>query len=178
MDPSLQTVQVDFEIDRRDLFKANLDLAKWRILIGIVVAVILAVGLTYFFILIDEKKILLQLSPLFIGVPVVAVGGQVLRLHASCRKFVAGLPVSQRRFRYMFQAEADGYDLNCGESSSHVAWQDVLKVIEKPSYFLIYPNRFEARLLPMRGFHQPSDIPILRDILLSKLGPRAKLHVQ
>ena len=169
------TIHVDFEIDRRDLFRANFDLAKWRLLTGIVVAVIPILGLTYFFILIDEKKILLELSPLFIGVPLVAVGGQVLRLHASCKKLVSGLSDSHRRFQYLFQAEADGYDLNCGESFSHVAWQDVLKVIEKPSYFLIYPNRFEARILPTRGFHQPADIPILRDILLSKLGAKAKL---
>lgn len=75
----------------------------------------------------------------------------------------------------MFQAEADGYDLNCGESFSHVAWRDVLKVTERPSYFLIHPNGFEARVLPRRGFHHSEEIPIFRDILRSSLGTRARL---
>lgn len=172
------TIHVDFEVNRRDLFRVNLDLAKWRIMIGLVVAAIPIVGLSYFFILIDEGKILLQLSPLFIGMPLVAVGGQVLRLHAACRKFVSGLPDSQRRIHYLFQAETDGYDLTYGDSFSHVAWSDVLRVVEKPDYFVLYLNRFEATLVPKQGFHLPVDIPVLRNILSAKLGARAKLFSQ
>ena len=131
---NISPIHFDFEINQRDLFRMNLDLAKWRIVTGLVVAAIPIVGLSYFFVLIDEKKILLQLSPLFIGLPLATVGGQVLRLHAICRKFVAGLPDSQRRVHYLFQAETDGYDVTYGESFSHVAWNDVLKAIEKPAY--------------------------------------------
>lgn len=174
----ISTVHLDFEINRRDLFRVNLDLAKWRIVIGLFVAAIPIVGLSYLFILIDEKQTLLQLSPLFIAMPLVAVGGQVLRLHAGCSRFVSGLTESQRRFQYLFQAEGDGYDLTYGESFSHVAWKDVLKAIEKPGYFVLYLNRSEARLVPKSGFHLPADIPLLRSILCAKLGARAKLLSQ
>ena len=143
MNPSyVTTVHVDFEITRRDTFRVNLELAKWRILIGLLVAAVPIVGLSYFFLLIDEGTMLLQLSPLFIAMPLAAVGGQVLRLHAACRKYVSALPESQRRVQYLFQAETDGYDLTYGDSFSHVAWTDVLKAIEKPAYFVIYLNRF------------------------------------
>jgi hypothetical protein len=176
MNPNdITPIHVDFEINRRDLFRVNLDLAKWRLLAGLLVAAIPIVGLSYFFILIDEGDMLLQLSPLYIGAPLVAVGGQVLRLHAACRKFVSALPASQRRFQYLFQAEGDGYDLTYGESFSHVAWKDVLKAIEKPAHFVIYLNSFEARIVPKEGFHLPADIPILRSILSAKLGTRARL---
>jgi hypothetical protein len=178
MTSTITTIHVDYEVSRRDLFRMNLDLAKWRILIGFVVAAIPIVGLTYYFILIDEQKTLLQVSPLFIGVPFVAVGGQLLRLHAICRKFVAGLPDSQRRVQYLFQSQSDGYDLSYGDSFSHVAWQDVLKVDEKPDYFVLYLNRFEAGFVPKHGFHRAGDIPILRNILSAKLGVKARLFTQ
>ncbi|HWN10850.1 MAG TPA: YcxB family protein [Pyrinomonadaceae bacterium] len=169
------SIQVDFEVNRRDLFRMNLDLAKWRILLGLAVAAIPIVGLSYFFVLIDEKKILLQLSPLFIGLPLASVGGQILRLHAICRKFVRGLPESQRRVQYRFQSETDGYDVTYGNSFSHVAWQDILKVEEKPAYFVLYLNRIEAGFVPKQGFHQSADIPVFRRILSAKLGLKAKL---
>jgi hypothetical protein len=88
------SVHVDFELTHGELFRVNLDLVKWRLIVGILVAAILIVGLSSFFILIDEVRILLQLSPLIIGAPVVAVGAQVLRLYAVCRKFVSTLPAS------------------------------------------------------------------------------------
>jgi len=171
----ITTIHVDYEINRRDLFEVNLDLAKWRLVVGLLVAAIPIAGLSYLFILIDEGKTLLQLSPLFIGAPLMAVGGQVLRLHAACRKFVSALPASQRRFQYLFQSEGDGYDLTYGDSFSHIAWKDVLKAIEKPAYFVFYLNRFEARIVPKAGFHLPADIPVLRSILSAKLGTKAKL---
>jgi hypothetical protein len=168
-------IYVDFEIDRRDLFRVNLDLAKWRLVIGLLVVAVPILGLGYLFIIIDEEQTFLQLSPLFIAAPLLAVGGQVLRLHATCRKFVSRLPESQRRFQYLFQAETDGYDLNYGESYTHVAWKDVSKAIEKPAYFVLYLNSFEARIVPKRGFHVAADIPVLRSLLYEKLGPRASL---
>jgi len=171
-------IHVDFEINRRDLFRASLDLAKWRLIASFFVITILVVPLSYLFLFINEGKILLQLSPLIIGVPLVTVGGQVLRLHAICRKFVSGLPDSQRRCHYLFQAETDGYDLTYGESFSHIAWKDVLKVIEQPAYFVFYSNSLQARIVPKHGFHLREDIPMLRSILRAKLGAKARILSQ
>jgi hypothetical protein len=55
------------------------------------------------------------------------------------------------------------------ESFGHTAWKDVMKVVEKSRYFLIYLNRFEVGILPKRGF-QPADIPVFREIARSKLN--------
>ena len=169
------TVHVIFNVTHRDLFRMNFDLSKWRVLLGFVLALLPIVGLGYFFLLIDEKKILLQLSPLFLGLPLAVVGGQVLRLHASCRKLVAGLPDSQRRIEYFFRSDTDGYDLTYGHSSGHVAWQDVLRAQEMPAYFVIYLNRIEAGFVPKHGFQHPADIPVFRSILAAKLGVKANL---
>ncbi|HEY0431207.1 MAG TPA: YcxB family protein [Pyrinomonadaceae bacterium] len=172
---SATTIHVDYEINRRDLFRVNLDLDKWRLVIGLVVSAIPVVAGAYFFMLIDEKKMLLQLSPLLAGAPFVAVGGQVLRLHALCRKFVSSLPESQRRVQYFFQPETDGFDVTQGESFGHVAWTDVSKAIEKPAYFVLYRNRFDATIIPKDGFHSRAEVPTLRDVLRAKLGQRAEL---
>jgi YcxB-like protein len=174
----IKTIHVDFEVNRRDLFRVNLDMAKGRLITALLVAAIPIVGLSYLFLLIDEGAMLLQLSPLLIGAPLLAVGGQVLRLHAACRKFVSQLPDSQRRFLYLFQAETDGFDRTYGESFNHVAWNDVLKAIEKPAYFVLYLNSFEARIVPKGGFHLSGDIPMLRSILRTRLGARANLFRQ
>jgi hypothetical protein len=170
------TVLVDFVIDQRDLFRAHMDLVRWRFVIGVVIVLALILPLGYFFILIGEQKILLQTSPLFIGVPLIALIGQVLRLHASARKYVAALSKSQRRIQYMFQSSGDGYDATSGGSFGHIAWADVMQVVEKSGYFLIYLNRFEVGVLPKRGF-QSSDIPVFRDIVRSKLGKQAKVSI-
>lgn len=170
-------IHVDFTIARRDLFLASLKLARFRILIGVGVVLILTLGMIWFFTMIDEQRILLEISPLFIGLPLVGIVGQVLRIHADCRKYVRGLPASQRRVQYMFQANADGYDTTWGGSSGHVLWQDLLKVVEHSNYFLIYLNRYDIKILPKRGFHQQSDIPTFRSILQSKLGNNARLQM-
>jgi hypothetical protein len=172
------TVHVDFEVNPRDLFRVNLDLAKWRLIASFFVVSIPVLGLGYLFLLIDESEMLLELSPLIIGVPIVAAVGQILRLHATCRRFVATLPASQRRFHYLFQAETDGYDLTYGESFSHVAWKDVFKVIEKPAYFVFYLNSYQPRIVPKQGFHLREDIPMLRSILRANLGSKARILSQ
>ena len=167
-------VLVDFELNRRDFFRASLELAKWRFLIGIVVVLVLSSALVYFFVLIDEQKILLQTSPLFIGVPLVTLGGHVLRLHATARKYVGSLTPSQRQLTYMFRSDSDGYDSAAGESSSHTVWKDVMSIVEKPEYFLLYQNRFEIGVLPKRGF-AAEELPVFRGIVRSKLGEKAKV---
>jgi hypothetical protein len=168
------TVMVDFEIKGRDLFRANMELAKRRFLIGVILVFTLVLPLGYFFIMIGERTILLQTSPLFIGLPLVALGGQVLRLHAASTKYVSALNARQRQPQYTFNSSSDGYDSTFGESFSHTAWKDVMKVVEKPGYFLIYLNRFEVGILPKRGF-QTADIPVFRNIVRSKLSGRAKV---
>src|SRR6266576_2385982 len=93
------TVLVNFEIDRSDLFRVNMELAKWRFLVGVILIAVLACSVVYFFFLIGEREILLQTSPLFIGVPLIVWGGQILRLHATARKYVSALSESQRHVK-------------------------------------------------------------------------------
>ena len=103
------------------------------------------------------------------------VAGQVLRIHATCRKYFTSLSESQRQVHYMFTSNADGYDVHHGNSFSHIAWTDVSRVVELPLYFIIYFNPYDARVIPKRGFHQDSDIPWFKSIVRSKLSNKAKL---
>ncbi len=168
-------IHVDFTITQRDLFRVNLELAKFRLAGACAVLALVVGSLIWFFWLIDDLHILLQLSPLFIGAPLMAIVGQVLRLHVYCRQFIKNLPESQRRAQYLFQENAEGYDITWGRSFSHILWQDLMTVIEKRNYFLIYHNKFEARILLKSGFHQQSDIPLFRQIVDSQLGTKARL---
>jgi hypothetical protein len=174
-DASGSLVHIDFFLERQDLFKASLQMAKRRLLIGIGIVALFSAGVIYFFVLIDEVGILLQLSPLFIGFPIMGVAGQVLRLHAICRKYFSSLSESQRRIHYMFAGNAEGYDLQHGDSFSHIAWTDVSKVVELPVRFLNYLNPYTAYVIPKRGFHQDSDISLFKSIVRSKLGNKAML---
>ena len=168
-------IHMDFIIAQRDLFLVNFRLARLRLSIGVGIVVILTLAMMWLFTTIDEQPILLELSPLFIGAPLIVVAVHVLRVYAACRRYVSGLPESQRRVQYMFQANTDGYDVTWGGSFSHILWQDLLKVVEQPDYFLFYLNQLEIKILPKRGFHQTSDIPAFRSILQSKLGNNARL---
>lgn len=168
-------IHVDFSIESRDLFRASLRLARVRLILALVFSLCVISGVVLLFIAIDEKAILLQTSPLFVGLPLVAVGGQILRLHAACRKYVAGLTEAQRRTKYTFYDHGDGYDVTSGESFSHVSWQDVLRIVEQPNSLQIHLSKYDIRLIPKRGFHQPEDIDALRAMLLSSVGPKAAL---
>jgi hypothetical protein len=168
-------VHIDFSIETRDLFRANLSLAKVRLIFGVGFSICLILGLVILFIAIDEKAILLETSPLFVALPLVAVSGQILRLHAVCRKYVASLTETGRRTQYMFYDYGDGYDVASGESFSHISWNDVLRIVEKPNSLQIYLSKYDIRIIPKRGFHQTADIDILRSMLLSSIGARAKL---
>lgn len=163
-------VHVHFTLERRDLFPASLQMVKGRLFIGIGILALVTAGVIYFFVLIDELGLLLQLSPLFIGFPIMGVAGQVLRVHATCRKYFSSLSESQRRISYMFSRNADGYDHQYGDSFSHIAWTDVSRVVEHSVFFLIYFNRYDACIIPKRGFHQSWDIPRFKSIVRSMLG--------
>jgi YcxB-like protein len=168
-------IQIDFLVDARDLFRASIDVAKHRLLLGLGFSLALVTGLVIFFVIIDEKVILLQTSPLFIGLPLVAIGGQVLRMHAVCRKYVSSLSPSQRRMHYRFSDDAENYEVASGESTGRVSWNDVLKVVERPGYFLIFLNKFDVRLIPKKAIQPAEQAARLRRILVAKLGVRAKL---
>jgi YcxB-like protein len=167
-------IQVYFSLEARDLFRASMDLAKFRLLLGLLFTLCIVSGLVMFFIMLDEKLILLETSPFFVGLPLLSVGGQVLRIHAACRKYVARLTDSQRRMQFTFCEETDGYDVACGDSFGHVSWKDIFKVVEKQQYFHFFISKYEARIIPKRGFHQAADVDLLRNMLASKLGSKAK----
>jgi len=168
-------IHIDFSVDARDLFRASIGLAKLRLLLGLGFSLALVTGLIIFFVIIDEKLILVQTSPLFIGLPLVALGGQVLRLHAACRQYVSSLSPLQRQMHYLFSESVDGYEVASGNSIGHISWNDVLKVVERRKYFLIYRNKFDVRLIPRKAIQPAGQAALLRKILVAKLGVRAKL---
>src|SRR5438552_18782752 len=108
-------VQIDLLANAGDLFRASLDLAKARLLLGLGFSLMLVAGLIIIFLTIDEKVILVQTSPLFIGLPLVAVGGQLLRMHATCRKYVSSLSPPQRLMCYVFADAAEIGRASCRE---------------------------------------------------------------
>ena len=69
-------VRIEYTVDARDLFPRMLALAKFRILLGLGFVLMTISGLVAFFLTIDEGHVLLQTSPLFIGIPLLAVGSQ------------------------------------------------------------------------------------------------------
>ena len=168
-------VRLEYRVQARDLFRASVGLAKFRILLGLGIGSILIAGLVMFFIRIDEKLILLQTSPLFIGFPLLAVGGQILRLHAASRKYVSSLSASQRLNRFMFSDATDGIDVASGDSTAHIAWNDIQKITEKRHNLLVFLNQYDIRLIPKAAVQDFNQLETLRTIVRLKLGSRAKL---
>lgn len=168
-------VQVDATIELKDYFHAYFDTAKTKLIIACLIVGAMIAGFTYFFILIGEQKILLQLSPLFFGMPIVAILGQFLRIHASYRKYIRDLPDSQKNIHYIFHEAGDGFDIVRGKSFSHIAWENVRKAIERPRYFQFDLNEYESIIIPKRFLLHGSDEQALKEIIVSHVGPKAKL---
>ena len=170
-----RTLQIDTTIELKDFFHAYFDTAKTKLIIACFIVAAVIAGFIYFFTLIGEEKILWQLSPLFFGIPIVAIAGQFLRVHASYRKYIRDLPDSQRNIHYIFHEAGDGFDIVRGKSFSHVAWDNVRKVIERPRYFNFVLNQYESIIIPKRFLLHVSDEQVMREILLSTAGHKTKL---
>jgi hypothetical protein len=171
-------LQVDVTVELKDYFHAQFDAARTQLMIACVVVVGMIAGFTYFFILIGEQKILWQLSPLFFGFPLLGIVGQILRVHASYRKYIRDLSDSEKNIHYMFPESGDGFDVVCGKSFSHIAWENVRKVIERPRYFHFVMNKYDAMIIPKRFLLPRSDQELMKEIIISHVGNRAKLTKQ
>ena len=170
-----KTVQVDGTIDLKDYFHAYFDAAKTKLIIASLAVVLLIAGLTYFFLLIGEREILWQLSPLFFGVPIVAIVGQFLRVHASYRKYIKDLSESEKNVLYLFSESGDGFDMVRGKNFGHMAWENVRKVIERPRYFRFVLNKYDSIIIPKKFLASGSDERIMKEIIASRVGNRFKL---
>ena len=168
-------LQVDATIELKDYFHAYFDTSKTKLIIACLVVASVIVGFTYFFILIGEQKILWQLSPLFFGLPVVAIFGQFLRVHASYRKYIRDLSDSERNIHYIFHEDGDGFDIVSGKNFGHVAWENVRKVVERPRYFRFVLNKYESIIIPKRFLLHGSDEEMMKEIIVSQVGHKAKL---
>lgn len=175
MENKERILQVDATVELKDYFHVYFDAMKTKLIIACLLVASVIGGFAYFFILIGEQKILWQLSPLFFGVPIVAIVGQILRVHASYRKYIRDLSDSEKNILYMFRENGDGFDIVSGKSFGHVAWDDVRKVIERPRYFRFFLNKYESIIIPKRFLQHGSDEELLKEIIVSQVGHKTKL---
>lgn len=169
-------LQVDVTIELKDYFHVYFDTAKTQLIIACVVVALVIAGFTYFFILIGEQKILLQLSPFLFGVPIVAIVGQLLRVHATYRKYLKNMSDSEKQVHYLFHETGDGFDIVSGKNFSHVAWENVRRAIERPRYFRFILNQYDSVIIPKR-FLRETDEAVMKEIIVSQVGDKAKLLV-
>jgi hypothetical protein len=162
-------------LELKDYFRYYLDTIKVKILIAAIIYAVVTTGFIYFFTLIGEQETLLKTSPLFLGFPAVAIVGQLLRVHASYRKYLTSLSDSEKNAHLIFREPGSGYDVVWGDNFSHVAWGSVRSVVEKTRYFQFCFNKYDSYIIPKRFFHSESEQELLREILRSHLGSRAKL---
>ena len=89
-------LQLDGTIALADYFHAYSDTVKIKPIAACLIVVALILFFIYFFTLIGEQKILLQLSPLFIGLPIVGIVGQLCAFMLPIGS-IFRISVSQRR---------------------------------------------------------------------------------
>lgn len=170
-----RVVHVDATVEMKDYFHAYLDLVKPKLVIACLILAAVIAAFSYFFILIGEQKILWQISPLFFGLPIIAVVGQFLRFHATYRKYLRDLTDSEKHIHYIFQENGDGFEIVRGKNFSHVAWESVRRVTERPRYFHFVLNKYESIIIPKRFFSDRSDDNLIKQIIASQVGNKAKL---
>lgn len=167
-------LHLDVTLTGRDFFRVSLAASRKRMAVAACAAGVVIAASAWLFLSIGEPGMLLKLSPLFVGFPLVSLGGQLLRLHAACRRYYAHLPESRRNPHYIFQDASDGFDVITGRDFRHVSWGSVHELVEKQEYFLIYLSRVEVFFIP-KGRLVEEEKRVLRTILSSRLGSRARL---
>ena len=70
----------------------------------------------------------------------------------------------------MFHENGDGFDIVRGKSFSHVAWESVRKVIERPRYFQFVLNKYQSIIIPKRFLLPGSDEEVMKKIIVSQVG--------
>ena len=173
--PQERVLHLHVNLELKDYFQYYLGTIKVKILIAAVIYVLVTTGFIYFFTLIGEQDTLFKTSPLFLGFPAVAIVGQLLRAHASYRKYLASLSESEKNVHLTFRVPGSGYDVVWGDNFSHVAWNSVRSVVEKTRYFQFCFNKYESYIIPKRFFHNESEQELLREIVRSQLGGKAKI---
>ena len=166
-DTQPRTLQIDTTVELKDYFHVYFDTTKIHLIIGLVVVLLLFAGISYFFLLIGERRILLQLVPLFLGVPLIALVGQLLRVHASYRKYIKKLSNEEKQIHYIFKEDSDGFDMVRGASFAHFAWSDVRRIVERPGYFNLAFNDYQSVIIPKRFLRDEVEQRLMRSILES-----------
>lgn len=170
---SILHLQVTLEAG--DYFRYYLDTIKMKMVIAAIIYALVAASLISFFAFIGEQEMLLKTSPLFLGFPALAIVGQLLRAHASTRKYIANLREVERVWKFSFRDNSGGYDVAHGDNFSHVAWSSLRSVIERPRYFEFRFNKYDTYIIPKKFFDSALEEEFLRQILRSQLGNRANL---
>jgi hypothetical protein len=71
----------------------------------------------------------------------------------------------------------DGFDVVSGKNFSHVAWESVREVIERPRYIRFVLNKSESLIIPKRFITEDADARAIREIAAYQLEGNAKrLH--
>ena len=170
---SVLHVQVPLEVG--DYFRYYLDSNRMKMVIALVIYAVFAAALISFFAFIGEQEMLLKTSPMFLALPAAGIVGQLLRAHASTRKYIASLTEAERVLKFSFRNDGDGYDLVQGDNSSHVAWSSIRAVVEKARYFEFRLSKYASYIIPKKSLASASEQEYLRKVLRSKLGNRARL---
>ena len=170
-----RTVQIDATIELREYFRAYLDASKIRLVIGCLIVLTFIAALSYFFLLIGERQILLELSPLFVGLPLVGIAGQLLRIHASYRKYLADLTDAEKKVSYIFREQADGFEIVSGKNFTHLSWDTVRAVNERSRYFRFVLNRYQSLIVSKKFLRSQDEALLMREIIRSHVGDRAQL---
>ena len=160
-----RVLHVDAPISLSDYFHVYLDLAKLKLIIAAVVLSVLTAVFIYFFVLIGETKILLQLSPFFLGLPLVALIGQLFRVHAEYRKYIRSLSEDEKNVHFIFREGGDGFDIVRGANFSHISWQSVRRVTERPTYFRFELSGNQILVIMKKFLNNAEDESLLRRIL-------------
>ena len=85
-------------------------------------------------------------------------------------------PDPEKNIHYIFREGGDGFEVMRGKSFSHVAWENVRKVIERPRYFRFDLNQYDRSSSRRRFLLHGADEQVIEGNGLSPLfGPKAKL---
>ena len=90
-------------------------------------------------------------------------------------KYLSELSESERNIHYIFRQERDGFDIVRGKNYAHVAWESVRRVVERPRYFRFVLGNPQSLIIPKRFLRHGSDERVMRKIIRSHLGSKAKL---
>jgi hypothetical protein len=169
-----EILHLDYELNLKDYSKIWVDLFK-ESLPSLIFFWGIAVVLSLLGLFFTNEKLVFTLTTItFSAIPTYIALSSYQNYMNQAKKAFEQLSDNQKRIHLTFQSNSEGFECMSGKNFSHISWESIKDVNENEDHF-IFGMAGNFFLIPKIALRNDDQINLLRKLILSNLGEKAKL---